>query len=174
MQEDSKRGQRQLRVVLSNVQLELLVRISKHFLLLTERRAKQTRLYCTAVWPLWWLKFWLHFSLSLSTTTESLLFLPVWRKGMGMAKAVSFGWFLTNASLLDCIYCCTEISPRKMLLSLQSCLALLHCNSLMSKWSLNPPCSPESERPEVAEGGELLPLPWSWESSTNLVAGSER
>lgn len=171
---DSKRGQRQLRVVPSNIQLGLLVRISERFLLLMGRLAKQTRLCSTAVWPLWWLRFWLHFSSSLSTTTQPLLFLPVGRKGMGMAKVVSLEWFLTNALLLDRVYCWTEINARKLLLSLQSSLALWYCNSLLGKWNLTTPCSPESERPEVAEGGELLPLPWSWESSRDLVAGSER
>lgn len=78
---------------------------------------------------------------------------------------VSYGWFLTNTLLLDCICCWTEINSKKLLLSLQSSLVLLHCNSLMGKRNLNLPCSPGSQRPEVAEGVEPPPLPWSWESS---------
>lgn len=44
----------------------------------------------------------------------------------------------------------------------------------MSKWNPKPLCSPEPEWPEVAEGVELLLLPWSWETNRILVAGSKR
>lgn len=91
-----------------------------------------------------------------------------------MVEIVSLGWFLTITLLLDCIYCWTEINPRKLLLSLQSRLALSQCYNLMGKWNLNPLCSPEPEWPEVAEGVELLLLPRTWESNRIFVAGSKK
>lgn len=133
------------------------------------RLAKQTQICCAAVRPLWWHRFWLHF---IQSFQQPLLFLAVWRKGLGgVAKLVSSMCFLTNILLVDSIYWWTEIKPMK-LPSLWH-LILSHCNRLMGKWHLNALCSPRSEWPEVAEGRKPLALPGCWEHRRDLLAGSK-
>lgn len=124
------------------------------------------------MWPLWLLRFWVNFSSHLSST---LLFLPAWIKGMGMAEIVYFGWFLTN----------TAFRLHLLLNRDQPKEVATFFTKPFSPITLLQPYGQMKPKPSVLWWSRMAwrgwrneyscySLPWTWESNRILMAVSKR